>query len=180
MTATITSRTATTDAWVLGHVVPRGSRVLLMGNGHGIHMPAFEIERGRRSKSYRDAGEAKSVGEWAVEGMREFRPERWLKYMSTSSDNDSDGGSGSDAAAEGKGEKKEVFDPMAGPHLLFGGGPRGCFGKKMAYIELRLAIVLIVWHFVLESVPEEYASEEPMEVLTYKPVQCYVRLGKAC
>jgi hypothetical protein len=44
---------------------------------------------------------------------------------------------------------------------------------------LRMAIVLIIWHFVLEEVPEEYASWEGVDMLTYSPLMCYVKLSKA-
>jgi hypothetical protein len=39
--------------------------------------------------------------------------------------------------------------------------------------------VLVLWHFELQEVPEEYGGFEGMDQLTHSPVQCYVRLGKA-
>jgi cytochrome P450 len=72
----------------------------------------------------------------------------------------------------------EVFDASAGPHMAFGAGLRGCFGKKLAYLELRLAIVLILWHFELGEVKGEYASFEAIDQLTHAPVVCYVNLVK--
>ncbi|CAO2649095.1 Nn.00g100440.m01.CDS01 [Neocucurbitaria sp. VM-36] len=157
-TAVIPSRTATTDAVVLGHVIPKGTRVLMCGHGGGILMPSFKIDDTLRSKSYHNADGGK-VGVWDLEGMTDFKPDRWLVQ---------------DAATDSR-----IFDSTAGPHLLFGAGPRSCFGRRLAYLELRLAIVLIIWSFELQPVPERYASWEAMEQLTHSPVQSYVKLVEA-
>jgi len=53
--------------------------------------------------------ESAKVAGWDVESMDTFRPERWLE----------DDGS---------------FNPRKGPMNSFGGGPRGCFGKRLAYM----------------------------------------------
>ncbi|KAF1845896.1 cytochrome P450 [Cucurbitaria berberidis CBS 394.84] len=157
-TATIPSRTATTDAVILGHVIPKGTRVMMCGLGGGLMVPPFEIDDALRSKSYHVAGGGK-VGEWGSGDMTEFKPDRWLVK---------------DSATD-----SQVFDAMAGPHLQFGAGPRSCFGRKLAYLELRLAIVLVIWSFELKPVPERYASWEAVEGLTHAPVQSYVRLVEA-
>jgi len=155
-TANICSRGATQDAVVLGHVIPKGTRVVLMTGAHGISIPAYKIDNSLRSENYK-ASEGGKTGYWDEEGMDVFNPDRWLVTSES-------------------GEK--VFDSQAGPHLLFGGGLRGCFGKRLAYLEKRLALVLILWHFVLEDVPEKYAGYEAQELLTHSPVHCYVRLTK--
>ncbi len=64
-----------------------------------------------------------------------------------------------------------------GPHLAFGLGPRGCFGKKLAYTQLRIMIVLVVWEFELKKVPPELSGYGAAEKLTRRPQQCFVRLG---
>lgn len=159
-TATITSRTAVTDAVVLGHVIPKGTLVMCLGNSSGILKPAHRIPDSLRSPAYRNAGGGKT-GEWeesSPEEMAAFNPDRWLK---------------TDAAGN------KVFDAMLGPHLGFGAGSRACFGRKLAYLELRLALVLVLWHFELLKVPEHLDSPEAMEQLTHLPVQCYVRLAPA-
>ncbi|KAJ4989224.1 Cytochrome P450 1A1-like protein 1 [Stagonosporopsis vannaccii] len=159
-TAPITSRTATTDAVVLGHVIPKGTLVVMLGGSGGILKPAHKIPDTLRSPAYRNAGGGKT-GAWdesSPEEMAAFNPDRWLK---------------SDAAGN------TVFDATLGPHLGFGAGPRACFGRKLAYLELRLALVLVLWHFELLKVPEHLDSPEPMEQLTHLPVQCYVRLAPA-
>jgi hypothetical protein len=131
---------------------------MICGNGGGILTPSFKIDAALRSKSYHNADGGK-VGVWESEGMEKFKPDRWLEY--------------NQAAA------CKIFNPAAGPHLLFGAGPRSCFGRKLAYLELRLAIVLVLWTFELQPVPERYGSWEAMEQLTHSPIQCYVKLVKA-
>ena len=154
-TASIVSRTATTDAVILGHFVPKGTKVVLCGNGGGVLVPPFKIDDALRSKSYKNVDGGK-IGAWDSEGMTEFKPDRWLIQ---------DSATGS-----------QVFDSTAGPHLLFGAGPRGCFGRRLAYLELRLVIVLIVWSFELQPVPEKFTSSEAMDQLTHSPIVCHVRL----
>ena len=43
----------------------------------------------------------------------------------------------------------EVFDSTAGPQLAFGLGPRGCYGRRMAFLQLRIFTVLLIWKFEL-------------------------------
>lgn len=90
--------------------------------------------------------------------MSAFNPDRWLRKET------------GDA---------QIFDATLGPHLGFGAGPRGCFGRKLAYLELRLTIVLLLWHFDLQKVPGHLDSYEAIEQLTHGPVQCYVSLAPA-
>jgi cytochrome P450 len=146
------------DAVVLGRVIPKGTRVAFCGNGGGIREPAFDIPDELRSEQFRKADGGK-VGSWELASMKTFNPDRWL-VQNPASDTKS-------------------FDASAGPHMVFGGGPRGCFGRRLAYLELRLAIVLVVWNFELKEVPEAYASWEGMDQLTHSPIMCYVKLGKA-
>lgn len=100
-------------------------------------------------------------GLWEDEGIGKFRPERWLKVVK---DDDS-------------GEDKEVFDPLAGPTLAFGLGPRGCFGKMLASVSLRMQFALIVWHFELNGTPEGLSSFNAVQKFAREPEMCFVRLG---
>jgi cytochrome P450 len=157
-TGSMTSRTALKDAVVLGHVIPKGTMMMFAGAGGGILEPAFPIDDKLRSEFYHKSGGGK-VGNWETATMQDFNPERWLVHD--------------------KNSNEKVFDGSAGPHVSFGAGLRGCYGKKMAYLELRMAIVLVLWHFELREVPEEYGGFEGLDQLTHSPVQCYVRLAKA-
>jgi cytochrome P450 len=147
-------RTALNDVEVLGHRIPKGTDVFLMSNGPSIFSPSFPISDTLRSPTALAAKER--VGAWDPDDMGEFKPERWLK--------------------EEDGEM--VFDAAAGPLLTFGLGPRGCYGRRLAYLKLRLLLVLVVWELELGRVPEGLRGYEAVDKLTHMPQQCYVRLRK--
>ncbi|KAK0615083.1 cytochrome P450 [Bombardia bombarda] len=86
-----------------------------------------------------------------------FEPRRWLTRDETQ------GG-------------KEVFDAFALPALGFGGGLRGCFGKRLAMQELRILIALLVLKFEFLPLPEKVASMEAEEKLFRRPKTCHVKL----
>lgn len=58
----------------------------------------------------------------------------------------------------------------------FGGGLRGCFGKKLAHLGLRIIFTLIVWNFELQALPEELRDFKAKDVLTHRPQRVYLRL----
>ena len=148
-------RVAKVETEVLGYRIPAGTDVFLLANGPSFLSPGFEIEESRRSPSSQ-ANKDKSGGVWDSADVGTFNPERWLTH-------------------DEKGA--EVYDARAGPQLAFGLGPRGCFGKKLAYIELRIMIVLLVWEFELKKTPPELSGYEAVDTLTHRPQQCFLRLG---
>ena len=87
------------DARVLGHIIPKGVDVFLMGNGPSQFSPAFPIDDSKRTKSYFETKD--HVSAWDKEGMQFFNPERWL-------------------VKQPNGER--IFDQNAGPLLVFGLG----------------------------------------------------------
>lgn len=129
----------------------------MMANGPSFMSPGFEIDKSRRSPSSQ-ANKENSGNQWETTDMGAFEPNRWL--------------SRDEKAAE-------VYNPQAGPQLAFGLGPRSCFGKKLAYVEMRIMVVLILWHFELKKPPPELSGHEAVDTLTRKPIQCFVRLGLA-
>jgi cytochrome P450 len=154
LTEAAVARTAMVDATILGHRIPAGTDVFLVGNGPSIFSPAFPIDDSLRSPSA--LGAKDRIGSWNPDDMAAFKPERWL--------------------VEENGMK--VFNGAAGPLLTFGLGPRGCFGRRMAYLELKLVLMLIIWNFELQKCPEELSSYAAVDKLTHQPQQCYVRLMK--
>lgn len=113
--------------------VPRGTEVVMVWNGSGMQ------------------GEGKE-GEEEREDFLRFEPERWI---TTTAEKEEEGIEG----------RKEVFNPN--PSFKYGGGgeggeggatatmknmifslgPRACFGRKLAYLEFRIWLVLVVWNF---------------------------------
>jgi cytochrome P450 len=152
-TLPINLRDTVRDTVILGHHIPKGTMVFLHQAAHGIVMPPFPIDESKRSEASRNSkGQGKST-EWSVDDISMFKPERWLK--------------------EGK------FDAQAGPNLAFSTGIRGCYGRKLAYLEMRTCLILVISRFILESCPEDLASFDAADGITHKPKKCYVRLRRA-
>ena len=150
-------RIAKEDTDVLGYHIPAGTDVYMMNNGPGFMNPGFEIDESRRTPSSQ-ANKDNSGGQWDTANMGAFDPDRWLTR--------------NDKGAE-------VYNARAGPQLAFGLGPRSCFGRKLAYVEMRIMLVLILWHFELKKAPPELSGYAGVDTLTHKPQQCFVRLGLA-
>ncbi|EHK21868.1 uncharacterized protein TRIVIDRAFT_53375 [Trichoderma virens Gv29-8] len=146
-------RTAMVDADVLGYRIPKGTEVFLMGNGPSIFSPEFEIDDSLRTPSGIESKD--KIGVWKHKGMAEFDPERWM--------------------VEDKATGQKVFDPSAGPLLTFGLGERGCYGRRMAYVEMKLLITMIVWNFHLHKCPEALSTNAAIDKMTHVPQQCFVR-----
>ncbi|KAK8070922.1 hypothetical protein PG997_011125 [Apiospora hydei] len=150
-------RTARADTTLLGHAVPRGTDVFMPALGPGYTAPAAAaVAESARSESSRAKGWG---GRWDEGDMHLFRPERWLKT-------DEEDGS------------KESFDPQAGPMITFGLGLRSCFGKRLAYLEMRMMLALLVWNFEFKKLEGPLASNEANESITTYPKSCYVALEK--
>ncbi|KAK6821220.1 hypothetical protein PG987_015620 [Apiospora arundinis] len=146
-------REALQDTTVLGRHIPKGTNVFLMANGAGYLKPNMRLGDADRSIGARRSEGKSLTGLWDDRDVSAFRPERWLKE---------DGS----------------FDPQAGPQLAFGQGPRGCFGRKLALVTLKMQFALIVWHFKLLPTPKELSGSDAVQRFALEPKQCYIRLEK--
>ncbi|KAK4159853.1 cytochrome P450 3A24 [Cladorrhinum sp. PSN259] len=154
-TASITTRQALTDTEVLGQKIPKGSNVLMSLR---ITKPPFPVDENLRSATSRTAHAKKMRDGFAGESGRDldkYEPRRWL-YRDD--------------------EGKEVFDAYTMPTLTFGGGYRGCFGKRMAMMELKIIIATIMLNFEFLPLPEELASMAAIEKVFRKPQMANVKL----
>jgi len=94
----------------------------------------------------------------------EFLPERWLAKDKPSSPFSDD--------------KKATLQP-------FSFGPRNCIGKNLAYAELRLILVRMIWNFDLNLVGDgdgkdgKYAWEQQKTYILVEKVPLQVRLQVA-
>lgn len=147
-------RESTRDTELLGRKVPKGTTVYFPGFGPSFNLPAMAIDSASRSQTSR---EKHTGGKWDPENSHLFMPERWLKTDD---------------------EGKEQFDPQAGPILSFGLGARGCFGKRLAYLEMRIVLALLVWNFEFKELDAPFSSEAPTEAITVVPKYCYVSLAQ--
>ncbi|RFU78896.1 cytochrome p450 monooxygenase [Trichoderma arundinaceum] len=154
-------REALVDVNILGHSVPKGTGIIIYSHGPGGQLePGFDILETARSNTSQDSKDR--VGEWNPDDISYFQPERWLQRT---------------PGIQRKGEFEGLeYNAHSGPILTFGGGPRGCFGKKLAYMELRIVLALLVWNFEFEACPRELSSYESIDTATVVPKQCYVRL----
>ncbi|KAF2094396.1 cytochrome P450 [Rhizodiscina lignyota] len=141
---------------ILGHRIPKGVDVWMMGCGPGYLEPSFDIPDSLRSPT--TLASKSKIGRWDPKDIRDFKPERWLVH-------------------DGNGNVS--FNPQAGPHLTFSLGPRGCWGRRMAYLEMRIVLVLIIWNFQMLDVPEELTGMEAIDKIAHQPQKTYVRLAKA-
>ncbi|GKT65195.1 cytochrome P450 [Colletotrichum tofieldiae] len=149
-------RQALQDTTVLGHQVPRGTNVFLMANGPGYLETNMTLEDEARSPGARQGQSKGLTGVWDNNDISAFRPERWLRKIPGTGD--------------------ETFDPMAGPTLAFGLGPRGCFGKRLALQTLKIQFALMIWLFELLEIPEKFNSYDGVQRFAREPTQCYLRL----
>lgn len=162
-------RQATADTEILGHFVPKGTTMYILSSGPSIKTPAFEVDENLRSKTCQDAKQAgRHRSGWDPQDIGLFKPERWLV-------------SGHTNLTKNTAEKqtgKAEFNMEAGPQLAFSLGTRSCYGRRLAYIELRIFIVLLVWNFELLPCPEQLSQYSCKIGITNKPRQCFIRLCK--
>ncbi|KAK1540877.1 cytochrome P450 monooxygenase [Colletotrichum paranaense] len=158
-TTSVTDREAMQDTTILGHHIPKGTNVMMVTVGKSILKPAFEIPDTLRSKTALDASSRVRSWESSPYPVEDFKPERWL----VKSDKD---------------PEKTLYDATAGPQMAFGLGPRACFGRRLAYLELRMLTALLIWNFDFLSCPPELSDYRGYDGLTVKPRQCYVKLSK--
>ncbi|GKT63058.1 cytochrome P450 [Colletotrichum tofieldiae] len=157
-TAPAIDRQCTQDTMILGHHIPAGTQVFPPNVGPSFTSLPLEIDKNLRHETSQLAAKERGARSWPLEDMDVFRPERWLVQ---------DGEKGG-----------ESYDSTAGPTIPFGLGTRGCFGRKLAYLELRLLVSLIVWNLELLPCPKELSTFEYIEGTTCRPRQCYVTLRK--
>ncbi|RYP46804.1 hypothetical protein DL768_007046 [Monosporascus sp. mg162] len=158
------AREAIVDTTLLGHRVPKGTQVFLDISGPSFTSPSLPVDEAVRSESSKSHRRT-TTGSWDHADPQAFVPERWLKKTIE------DGG-----AAEAEAYH---YDAQAGPFLSFGTGVRGCFGRRLAYLQLRILMTLLLWNFELAPLPRELNTWEQADGLTIKPAKCFVRLTEA-
>ncbi|KAF5719485.1 cytochrome P450 monooxygenase 3A14 [Fusarium mundagurra] len=151
----IVSRVAMVDTTILGHAIPKGTFVFFLLNGPTLLKPAIELPETVRSESSQST--KSRYGEWRAEDVEKFMPERWIDV-------------------DDKGV--ETFNAMKGPFMTFGSGPRGCYGRRLAYLQLRIFWVLLMWNFEFLPIEPELRTQDVVEHVGVEPCQSYVRLRK--
>ncbi|OLN85759.1 Steroid 21-hydroxylase [Colletotrichum chlorophyti] len=159
-TVAFIARQATRNTEILGHPVTEGTQVFMLMEGASVLSPAFDIDGSKRNRTEIEA--VNKVGEWDPADVGVFNPDRWLE-----------------PSQEPGHFENMAFQSMAGPSFAFGLGIRGCFGRRLAYLEMKLLLTAIIWNFELKTCPPELSTYEAKEKFVRSPVHCYVRLGPA-
>ncbi|SPO07227.1 related to cytochrome P450 monooxygenase [Cephalotrichum gorgonifer] len=153
------SRKAAVDMNILGHFIPKGTVLIFLIYGPTFNGKGWEVPEELRSESSRNHREG--FGDWSDSGdpAEEFRPERWLKPS------EKEGG-------------EPVYDGMAGPFMSFSSGKRGCWGQRIAYLQLKLVITLLVWNFEFGPIPEAIDDWEMHDEIFARPWKNFVRIKR--
>lgn len=157
--ATLIVRKTTCDTEIFGYPIPKGTDIMLPLTGPSMTELPLPIPEDLRSWSCQKAKDR--APDWGKD-VNEYKPERWLKWKK-----------------DGNGYLTEAFDPLAGPSLAFSVGPRQCFGKKQAYMQLKTLITLLLWNFEFCEMDLELDGDEMVEKVVNLPKRCYVKLDAA-
>ncbi|KAK0641830.1 cytochrome P450 [Cercophora newfieldiana] len=149
------------DTQILGHHIPKNTQVFCNLSGASINMPSARVVESSRSETSKAYKSYTKKENWDDDEPELFKPERWLVPV--------DGGGG-----------KMRFDGAAGPMLGFSAGNRGCWGKRLAYLEMRMFLSIVIWELELEEVEEFKGRWETYESLVTAPRECVVRVKDAC
>lgn len=169
--AVTVTREALCDTTILGYPIRKGTQVFFVSNGPGFLSPSIPLDNESQRSSNSRA--AKINDAWdETRDLTIFDPERWLVRKNTNNNNDN---SSSEASLS---EHDVEFDGAAGPQLVFGLGPRACWGRRLAQMEMRTMIAMLVWEFELLETPAAISGYAGLEGIARVPQQCYVRLRK--
>lgn len=150
----IVLRSAMVDTTLLGFQIPKGTDIFIPAEGPGFKSPPLPVDLSLRSETSISLYKTRA---WDEADMASFVPERWLRRDETG---------------------KVSYDPQAGPFLAFSHGVRGCFGKRLAYVEMRMVLALLVWNFRFKKLEGELASNASRETMTNGPKFCYISLER--
>ncbi|KAF5228502.1 hypothetical protein FAUST_11049 [Fusarium austroamericanum] len=152
----MTLREAVVDTQLLGAHIPKGTAIAFLSNGPGVLSPPIQYDESRSSEWVRARKPKQPVDqEYAFPN---FVPERWLKSVVNEA-----------------GKEEVVFDSQAFPIQAFGQGPRGCFGKRLAYLEMKIFFTLIIWTFELLPLPAHVATPKEVSSLTRYPDRVFIK-----
>ncbi|KAI0508722.1 cytochrome P450 [Xylaria bambusicola] len=143
------------DTTILGYQIPKHTAVFLNLTGSSLSEPSVPVEESLRSPTSRSC--ASRRGNWDKADSTKFSPSRWLRQTS---------------------DGKLIFDRSSGPTLSFSSGERGCWGRSLGYLELRIMLTLLLWTFELREIPECLRSVETYDSLVTAPKHCFIRLSE--
>ena len=131
----------------MGCRIPKGTVVLLVCQG-----PDPSTLRSVDGKPVHTARQYPGNGSKEI---KTFDPERWLVR---------------------KGDGEVEFDGTTYPQLAFGAGVRGCWGRKLADLEMEVATAMLVWKFDILELPEALATHKATYDLSYRANKGYLNV----
>ncbi|ETS79937.1 hypothetical protein PFICI_07466 [Pestalotiopsis fici W106-1] len=148
-------RQAIVDTEILGCKIPKGAEIFM--NYHFNHAPV-PVDESKRTLSSKAAASKFGDGIHGTSGhdLGVFEPRRWLVR---------DEKTGAD-----------VFNPYALPSLAFGGGFRGCAGRKLATMEFRIVVTLLILNLKFLDLPEDLKTLSATEKIFRQSDKPFVRL----
>lgn len=157
-TGPVSFRQTLVNCEILGHRIPAHTPIILVTAGPSYASP--DTERITPTKSSQSLSEKNSLEAYSspprppqLYCRDTFAPERWLQ--------------------SGK------FDPNAVHMLPFSAGSRGCFGKRIAMLELRILIAVLILRFGFPLLGSTLSGYQVRDGLTSRPAYCYVSPRKA-
>ncbi|KAK7752916.1 hypothetical protein SLS62_005075 [Diatrype stigma] len=153
-------RQAVVDTEILGYKIPKGAEIIM--NFH-IDRAPIPVNESKRSSGSRAAIARVGDGLQSDAGrdLNRFEPKRWLVKDEVTG--------------------KVTFNAHALPSLALGGGFRGCFGRRLAYMEFRIVVVLLTLDLVFLELPDEFKSMAATEKVFREPNMPFAKvkvLGK--
>lgn len=148
--AMLVPRDAIRDTQLLGHRIPKGTSILLVCQG-----PDFSPSSTSAYWQETKADAARQFPRTDSKGPGHFDPDRWM-------------------AKKENGELE--FDGSTYPQLGFGLGIRSCWGRRLAYPEMRMMTTMVTLKFDFGKVAEALATHEASYDISYRAKQGWVNL----
>lgn len=142
------------DTVILGHRIPAGTRVFFNLASPSLNRPSVPFAQANRHETSRTQNPTAARQNWDGAAPEEFCLDRWLKE---------DCGSA------------PVFDTAAGLALVFSEGNRGCWGKRLGYLERRVVTALLSWSLEFEA-SEKFSNWEKFNTLVTAPKHWIIRV----
>ncbi|KAK6210825.1 hypothetical protein LQW54_005873 [Pestalotiopsis sp. IQ-011] len=148
-------RQAIVDTEILGCKIPKGAEIFM--NYH-INQAPVDVDESKRTPSSKAAASKFGDGIHGTPGRDPgaFEPRRWLVT------NEKTGA--------------EAFNPYALPSLAYGGGYRGCTERKLAAMEFRIVVTLLILNFKFLDLPEDLKALSATEKIFRQSDKPFVRL----
>ncbi|KAF2855138.1 cytochrome P450 [Plenodomus tracheiphilus IPT5] len=139
---------------ILGHTVPAETPVLLITAGPSYLSPKMplipENLRSRSSQATLLRSDPKARFSERESDLTLFEPARWLNEDGT-------------------------FDRDAVQMLPFSSGLRGCFGKRLALLELKIILTILIMRFEFPKLDKRLSGYAAIDGLTRRPASCYIK-----